>query len=290
MGFLGQFLVPLVKIFTRKKILFDAFLSIYQTLVFDRGTICRDGLLARFARSLDRSSCRLADKVFLDTDQHIHFFVTEFQLENKKFTKLIVGSDDTVMFPRESPIDKDFIVHFHGEFQALHGTEYIIEAARLLPFIKFQMIGAGERLRVCLEKIKTYKLNNVIFIPTVPYEKLCDYMSYASICLGIFGNTPKTQMVIPHKAYEALAMKKVLITSDTPAAREILTHRVNAILCQAADAEELAKAIMLLKEDPNLRDRIAENGYDLFQRECSPRVLGQVIYKSIREIINSSGC
>ena len=38
-GFMGQLIVPIVKIFTRKKIIFDALISIYQTLALERKTI-----------------------------------------------------------------------------------------------------------------------------------------------------------------------------------------------------------------------------------------------------------
>ena len=199
-GFLGQFLVPLVKLFTKKVVVFDAFISIYQTLAFDRRAIPPSGVLARLARFLDRFSCRLADKVFLDTQQHIDYFVAQFRLDKNKFSRIFVGSDDSVMHPRQRSDSSDFIVHFHGEFQSLHGTEYVMEAARLLPDIKFQLIGKGPTWRTCREKADRYHLANVTFIPPVPYERLPEYMAKASVCLGIFGETQKAQLVIPHKA------------------------------------------------------------------------------------------
>ncbi|MGH9986490.1 MAG: glycosyltransferase, partial [Nitrososphaeraceae archaeon] len=43
-GYFGQFLVPIVRLFTRKKIVFDTFLSAYQTLAFDRKVINPKGI------------------------------------------------------------------------------------------------------------------------------------------------------------------------------------------------------------------------------------------------------
>lgn len=270
-------MVPFIRLFTRKKILFDAFLSIYQTLAFDRKSIHPHGILAKIAKYFERSSCRLADKVFLDTEQHINFFVKEYNLDETKFHRLLVGSDDTVMYPQYNTDRTDFIVHFHGEFQALHGAEYIVEAARLLPNIKFQMIGKGKNLKTCLKKANAYGITNITFIPPVPYSKLPEHMAKSSVCLGLFGDTPKTQLVIPHKVYEALAMGKPIITAETPAIKELLEHEKNVILCQAANPKNLAEAIMRLKDDNKLRQRIAESGYKIFKEKCAPRILGQQI-------------
>ena len=285
-GFLGQFLVPFVKICTRKKIIFDAFISIYQTLIFDRKTANPLGITGHLARWIDRYSCHLADKVFLDTDQHIEYFVNTLRLDRNKFHKLLVGSDESVFYPRTSPAKKEFLVHFHGEFQALHGSEYIIESARQLPDVKFQLIGRGKHLERCKKLAGQYDLSNVEFINPTIYEKLPEYMAKADICLGIFGHTAKAQMVIPHKIYEALAMKKPIITADTPAAKELLTDKINIIFIPLGNSQKLTEAIELLKNNRPLSEKIAEGGYKIFTEQCTPRILGREISQICTALLN----
>ncbi len=286
-GFLGHFLMPLVKLFTRKKIIFDSFVSIYLTIVVDRKITSKDSLLARFADYFDWLSCRLANIVFAGTTQEIKYLVNRNKLPRDKFVRVFVGSDDTVMYPRDTVPSSEFIVEFHGEFQALHGVTYIIEAASILTNINFKMIGDGVLRKQCMVMAKEYGLKNIEFIGKVSYEQIPQYIAQASVCLGIFGDTEKTQIVIPHKAYEALAMGKPLITADTPAARELLTHRENAFLCNPADPKSLAEAIKTLYDDEQLRKQIAENGYKLFKEKCSPEVLGRQIRKCVESLIDS---
>jgi glycosyltransferase involved in cell wall biosynthesis len=283
-GFYGQFLVPLVKLFTRKPILFDAFLSTYQTLAIDRQSINPFGALARLARFIDRLSCRLADVVFLDTNAHIDYFVKEFKLNRNKFHRLFAGSDDSVMYPRPKRDEEEFIVHFHGDYQRLHGLEYIIEAAAILPEVKFQIIGNNKTLKICLEKSNKTGVNNITLIPSVVYEKLTEYMGKASICLGIFGDTQKAKMVIPHKAYEALAMAKPLITADTPAARDLLTNGEDAVLCKATP-NSIAESIIKLKIDPALREKIAQNGHKVFKERCTLLAVGNQIKTAAQGVL-----
>ena len=281
-GFLGQFLMPFVRLFTRKIIIYDAFISIYQTLAFDRKSIGEEGVYASLARWIDRYSANLADHVILDTNQHLHYYVKEYGLPKEKMSRVLVGSDDSIMHPQKTVSDT-FTVHFHGEFQSLHGAEYIIEAAKILPHVHFQMIGKGKQKGVCLEKVKEWNIQNIKFIERVSYEHLSAHINQADVCLGIFGNTEKTQMVIPHKVYESLACQKPLITADTPAARELLTDGKNCLLIKAADPFALADAITKLKENATLKENIANGGYKLFTEKCTPDKIGE----QLGEILHS---
>lgn len=280
-GFFGQFIVPFVKIVTRKKILFDAFLSTYQTMTEERKAFAFGSLTAKFARFIDKFSAELADKVFLDTDQHIDYYSKEYGLNRDKFLKLPAGSDDSVMNELAGEASDDFIVHLHGEFQALHGAEYVMSAAKLLPEVKFQIIGKGNIFNKCRKKA----LSNTIFISSVSYRELAKLMAKASVCLGIFGDTRKADMVVPNKVYEALAMGKALVTADTPAVREVLIDGENALFCRKADPESLAKAIKKLKEDPVLRKKIALKGNTLFKEKYSSLLLGKIVLKAAEEIL-----
>ncbi len=287
-GFLGQFLVPIIKVFTRKKILFDAFISIYQTMCFDRQIFSPNSLKGKLAKWIDQKSCADADIIFLDTDQHIQYFINTLDIDKDKLHKLPVGSDDSIFYPRESTNKKEFIVHFHGEFQPLHGTPYIVEAAKILPNIKFQMIGKGTELLKCKELTKKYQLSNIEFKTPVAYEKLPKYMSQASVCLGIFGDTEKAKLVIPHKVYEALAMGIPIITAEAEATRESLTDKLNSILCQPADPVRLAEAILFAKNNKDLAITIGKNGYNLFKENYTQKKIGETVHRTVADLIAPS--
>jgi glycosyltransferase involved in cell wall biosynthesis len=276
-GFFGQFLVPIVRLFTRKIIIFDAFLSSYQTLAFDRKSVPPKGFIARIIRTVEVLSCKQAAIAYLDTNQHINYYLNEYTLPQNKFKRLLLGADDSLNTPREDNKADEFIVHFHGEFQALHGTKYILDAAKLLPDIKFRMVGEGSELALRKQQTMELGLKNLIFIPSVKFDQIPDLIASASICLGIFGETQKTRLVIPLKIYEALAMQKPIISADTPAVKELLTHKENIYLCEPANSTSLAEAIKTLKDQPDLRQAIAENGYKIFKEQCSPVVIGQQV-------------
>lgn len=106
--------------------------------------------------------------------------------------------------------------------------------------------------------------------PWIHFDEHVVRMRKADIVLGIFGVTRKTQMVIPNKVYEGLAVGKPVITADTPAIRELLADRENVLLCEAGDPHGLADKIRELRDNLLLREQIGKRGHEFFRSELTP--------------------
>ncbi|HNW09366.1 MAG TPA: glycosyltransferase [bacterium] len=270
-GFPGQQAMILARLLTRRPIFFNAFVSLYDSMVLDRQELSPRSFKARYFWFLDWLSCRLASMIILDTDAHIDYFVRTFHLEKEKFLRVWVGSDDRELFPVESKKNSDdFMVHFHGSMVPLQGVNYILKAAKLLESknIKFNIIGSKIKK---LAPVGQYP--NVNFIDDVPYEELRDYMARADVCLGVFGASDKTKRIIPNKVFEAIACARPVITGDSPAVRELFTDGENIALCRLADSESLAAKILALESNALLRQKIADNAFVLFQSRLKPAKL-----------------
>ncbi len=73
-------------------------------------------------------------------------------------------------------------------------------------------------------------------------------------------------------------MAKPVITGDSPAVRETFEDGINLCLVERANPEALANAISHLKSNPDLREKIAWNGYILFLENYSLAHLG-ILFK-----------
>ncbi len=286
-GFFGQPLVPFVRLFTRKKIVLDAFMSSYNTMVYDKKTVKPNTLKSKFLFYLDKYACKKSDLVFLDTNQHIKYFCKTFNLKQKLFRKLLVGADNEIYYPRDVPADKKFTAVFPGRFIPLQGVSYIIEAAEYLQKedIDLRVIGDGQMKDEMVELAKKLKLSNIKFIDFMSEKDLPNWLAKSHIGLGIFGNTEKTNLVIPNKAYQFLAIGLPLITADTPAIRELLQDRKDVLLCPSANPKALAEAIIELKNNSKLREKIAKEGLKLFKEKCTPQVIGIEVKKHLNNLI-----
>jgi len=289
-GFYGQLLMLPLGSLSRKPILFNPFLSTFDTLVFDRKLYPKNSLVARLAFWLDKTSCDLASTLMLDTQAHADFFARTFQIPEQKFNVIYVGCDENLFFPCPTPIHPGIVVHFHGSFLPLHGVNLIIGAAEQLknnPEIRFQLQGQGIEFTNFRRMAAETKLSNIDFIPEVPLANLPNYIAQADICLaGLFGNSEKAQRVIAGKTFRNLAMGKATIVSDNPANREILTHGYDAWLCEVNDPYSLADSIQLLAKDHELRARLGQNARDTFLIKASLKAQIPKIKQMLENTIN----
>jgi glycosyltransferase involved in cell wall biosynthesis len=294
-GYIGHTDMPLAKLVCALKgipVVFDAFLSLYEANVEDRRLSKPGSLSALRWHCFDRAACRLADYVLLDTNAHIQYFMENFRIPEKKFYRVWVGADDEVMYPAKHKDKRErsgFIVIFYGYFIPLHGLEHIIEAARILQAedknVRFVIVGGGQTYPMIRELVEKQNIESVSFTGRIPYRKLPRLIQQSDLCLGIFGATPKAQRVIPNKVYDGLGMAKCVITADTPAVREILTHGENIWLCEPGSGQALRDAILTLKNNNSLRESIARNGYQYFKNHFSVEALSRDLTAVLKSII-----
>lgn len=278
----GYFYLPLAWLLarlTRKPLVFDAFYSLYDTIVTDRQWVSGHSVRAKLYKALDQLGCRLADAVVVDTEQHKEYFSRQFGVTCSKLYVVRVGADDQVFFPREvSRNGAVFTVLYVGKFIPLHGVEYIVQAANLLKGetdIRFLLVGDGQTRPDIERQISSLQLENVELHDEVDRYRYAELIAESDVCLGVFGESPKTQRVVPCKVYDALASGKPIITADTPAIRDLLSDKVNCILCPPGDARAVADAILLLRENEVLRHKIASNAADLFKQALTPDHIGE---------------
>ncbi len=292
-GACGHAYVPLAKLLakmTGKPLVFDAFVSQYDTLVNDRKTVREGSLKAKYYFTLDKVSASLADIVLIDTEQHADYYSRTFGVPKSKFRSIHIGADTDLFYPeQQNKNDGRFYVTFVGTFIPLQGVRYIIQAAQLLagyPEIRFEFVGSGQTYHEVRRLADELRVKTAFFSGPVAPEEVPDKMAEGDICLGIFGDTEKTKRVIPNKVFEAMALAKPVMTGDTPAARSLLTHRKNAFLVPVADPKAIAEGIVELMKDSELRQRIARNGLETFRAAATPERLGRELAAVCQELVS----
>ena len=275
----------------RRPVVYDAFISLYDTVVCDRKLCSPNSLKARVMWWYDYLTCRFASLVLLDTEAHIGYFVEEFSLPRDRFARVWVGTDKEGLDAgrdaepaREGP----FQVLFWGTFVPLHGLETIVSAAHELngsDNISFTIIGNGQLESEIKRLADSRPSSNLRFLPPMSYGDIVPVIHAADVCLGVFGTTDKTQRVIPCKVYESLCFGKPLITGDTPAARELLLHQRDSYLVPCGDSAALADAIRALSQNAQLRDKLAQGARETYLTHCSHAALGNDLIQDLRNLV-----
>jgi glycosyltransferase involved in cell wall biosynthesis len=278
--FPGHTAVWLARILFGNRIIFDAFVSLHDSNVYDRARYTTRSIGALKDRFLDRLSCSLARIVLVDTKEHRRYFKEYIGVPLRKCIVVPVGATTMCFRLGGTPVtaadEAVTSVVFYGSYIPLHGIPYIVKAAELLidEPIQFTIIGGGQewrRVQALVSSLPT--VPRVEFVSALPYLEMLERVRHADICLGIFGNTDKTQRVISNKVYECAALGKAIITADTPAIHEAFTPGENSMVCEPASPTALAKAIISLSHDKALQQRLGHGARQLMEEKFTPERL-----------------
>jgi len=289
LGFFGHPLMPYLRAITRKPILFDAFVSVYDTVCFDRKLFKPNSIPGRLAFWLDWYSCMKADHILLDTQSHIDYFVDQFHIPRDKFSRIFVGCDENIFYPRGATEADPKTVLYYGSYLPLQGIDTIIRAAKIIEGsrqLQFRIIGQGMEFNHIQQLAREYGLRNIEFSHPVPLVQLPHEIAKASLCLGgHFGASEKARRVIAGKTFQCLAMGKPTIVGENPANHELLTHGVDAWFCKMNDPEALAAAIQYLVDSPDLCARLGENAHATFLEKASIAALRPQVLDAVERLM-----
>ncbi len=254
---------PLLRVMTRRPIIFDAFVPIFETLCYERKRVSPRSVIGRFVHWWEGLALRSVNHVVTDTKANAQYFSEEYHLDPVRCVDIPVGVDRSIYSARPNVVPPDKTrVFFYGTFLPLHGTRVMIEAAHLLRDrvdIVWQFVGNGPERLLAETLANKHRLSNVTFIPRAPQSVLAQKISEADICLGgPFSNLPKAQRVITGKTYQFLAMGKPVIVSDTAGNCELLTHKKNCYMVDPNNPQALAEAVRVLADGPAFRLQLGE--------------------------------
>jgi glycosyltransferase involved in cell wall biosynthesis len=279
-GFYGHFIMLIVGMLSHAPVLFDAFVSTYDTIILDRKQFSPNSTAAKWAIWLDRTACRLADWVLVDTPLQVDYFQDHIVSSNKPISTIPVGCNEELFYPREPQKNPRFSVLYYCSFLPLHGADIVVQAAvylREAP-IQIKLIGLGPDYNRVRQLAKDLDIDNISWIDSVPLGQIPVEIGAADVCLGgHFGSSEKAGRVVPGKIYQILAGERAVIAGDTPANRMFLTHRRNALLCPTGDPKRLADSILELYHEPIECEKIASEGRKLFEeRFCEAAITKDV--------------
>ena len=275
----GHRLVPLVKLWAKARglpVIFDPFISRYDTRVNDRQWYAPGSAQAWIAKWQDWSGCVAADHLVFDTAEHEAYFRSHYRLRGPA-TVLEVAVDEEVFVRRPTPTAdaRAAEVLFYGTFIPLHGIETILGAAAKLKGrtdIRFTIIGRGQQYDAMRAHATTLDIPAVDWVEPMPPAALAQRVAKATVCLGIFGRSRKASSVVPNKVVQCAAMGKAIISRDSTAMARYFDE-TSACLVPAGDASALASAVASLVDDTARRDALGEAAHAVFEARFSAAAL-----------------
>ena len=109
-------------------------------------------------------------------------------------------------------------------------------------------------------------------------------MQSCHISLGQLSHHVRLKRTLPHKIYETLSMKLPYLTSANTGVLELLTPNETCMLCNPADERSLADKILWIRDNYPMAEKIAENGYRLYQDKLRSGILAKNLLDKVGAI------
>lgn len=286
-GFTLPLLVPIVRCLSPGKIIFNALYSQYEANIVSRSADSPWSLATLKWWLIDFLSFHLSSQVLLESNAQIEFIHNLFFVPKKKLVRSWMGVDEEVFFC-DTTVRKNekFTVLFRGRFLPESGILTVIETAKKLENknIQFLIIGHGfmyREVNALMEKLKPKNIETIS--GKLLGKELRSRMLSCHISLGQLANHPRLLRTLPSKLFESLALGLPYLTGRNIGMLELLREDENCLTVISDDPDDLAKKILYLKEHPEILERIAQAGYNLYKKELTSKILSREIVSALFE-------
>ncbi|MBL1377758.1 glycosyltransferase [Zobellella iuensis] len=182
------------------------------------------------------------------------------------------------------------VIGYIGSFVDYEGLDDLIEAVSFLRDdgveCRLLLVGDGAITESLKHKIIDLKLHDIVLMTgRVPHDEVEDY--YSLIDIAPFPRKPweVCELVSPLKPFEAMALQKAVVVSNTRALNEIVKDGYNGIVFNKGCSISLKNSLLTLIKNKALRAEIGENARNWIIDERSWNVAGKACIEEYSKLI-----
>lgn len=203
----------------------------------------------------------------------------------KDFDNLKIKSDVVHNFAfakkKHNNRDKGYVLYF-GQLSEHKGLDLLIDAAFLLPQVKFTIAGDGDMQSLIKNKILSMRLNNTTLTGKISQRNITNL-----IRKSLFVVTPSLWPEnAPYSIIESLREARPVIASNTGGIPEMV-NKSTGILFESKNTKKLTEAIQTLWSDDKTRQAMSKAAFEHFANHYSEEVHYNKLIKIYKKLISN---
>lgn len=219
--------------------------------------------------AIDRFAGRFVDFYIAVSESNAQFLIEKKRLPREKVRVIQNGADLTRFSPAHNPApgvkkslgfgESDPVIVLMGRLEAQKGHSVLLDSlpnvVSRFPALRVVFVGDGALRSALEQQAKSLQIEqHVRFVGF--QSNAADWFALSDFCV-----LPSFYEGLPLVAMECLASGRTMIASAVDGTPEVIVDGKTGLLVPPGDPPTLAKAIMKLLEDLELRSRLATQGY-----------------------------
>ena len=235
-------------------------------------------ILKKLAYRLEKS-VYAASKSIVVLSPGMALGVQKYQL-NKEIHLLPNSADLELFKPQDRPehlietldlTNKNGIIYF-GTINKTNHLEYFIQLAKCSQnkkynHLKFFLVGEGSEVKRILEMVKELKLENFVFLESLPKILLNEVLNIMDFSYISFLKLPVLQTNSPNKFFDSLSAGKICIVNTEGWLKNLVEENNCGLYADPENHEQAIEEINNLIYDPIKMKNLATNARILAEKE-----------------------
>jgi len=180
----------------------------------------------------------------------------------------------------------EMTVFYGGVINRLRGLQFMANAVQDLDGVRLILAGALHDEAFLQSSVLTSgRIQYLGWLPS--YEDVIKQTLEADVLFRLSDpKIPKTRYESPNKLFEAMMCGKPIIVSDGSSMANIVRKENCGLVVPYGDVAAIKEAILKLKNEPGLRQRLGLNGRNAYENRYSWRIMEQRLLDSYQQLSN----
>jgi glycosyltransferase involved in cell wall biosynthesis len=224
---------------------------------------------------IERFNMPKADKIIVVTSRLKEVLQKDYGVPADKIVVIPNGANTDLFKPMDATRAREKLnlnqsnnyVCYVGAFHAWQGIEYLVKSAPLVlqkcPDTRFLIVGDGLIKQELINLAEQLGVSDkMIFTGMVPYRKVPLYMNASDVCVFSAARSFRNERTggSPLKLYEYMACGRPVVVGNIAGISEDVMDSGSGFVTDPTNAIEMARAIMALLENEQLRKEMGERG------------------------------
>ena len=254
--------------------------------VFDHHDICPELFEAKFGKTsgllyksqlwLEKQTYKHCTFAFVTNESYKKIAIERGQMDSNKVIVLRSGPklERMRIMPPVENIKRGYkyMVGYLGVIGQQEGIEYLLEAAKYIKEhdnnVFWGIVGGGPHLEALKKQAHDMGLDDCVeFTGRAPDRQMLEYLNTADVCVNSDKYNSMNDKSTMNKILEYMALAKPIVQFDLTEGR--YSAQEASLYAKNNDAEDMAKKIMELLDNPELRKKMGAYGRNRVVNELS---------------------